>query len=59
MSKIETEKEYFNVVVEILDKIYNLSYEENEKITGIKNKEQPYELKIKEILSTYCFEIKK
>ena len=53
---INNENEYFIIVNEILDKIYNLSNEENEKITGTKNKEQPYELKIKNILDTHCIE---
>lgn len=51
MSKIQTLKEYNSIIVKILDNIYNLSNEENEKIIGVKNKEQPYELKIKEILN--------
>lgn len=56
MSKIQTLKEYNSIIVKILDNIYNLSNEENEKIIGVKNKEQPYELKIKEILNKYCVE---
>jgi len=56
MTKITTLEEYYNIIIEILDKIYNLSNEENVKITGIKNKEQPYELKIKDILNEYCVE---
>lgn len=56
MTKITTKKEYYNIIIEILDKIYNMSNEENEKITGIKNKEQPYELVIKNILNEYCIE---
>ena len=56
MSKIQTEKEYNNIIVKILDDIYNLSNEENEKIIGVKNKEQPYGLKIKDILDKYCIE---
>ena len=57
MCKIQTKKEYDNVIIKILDEIYNLSNEENEKIIGVKNKEQPYELKIKNILNEYCIEI--
>jgi hypothetical protein len=56
MAKITTKKEYYNIIIEIFDKIYNLSNEENDKITGIKNKEQPYEIKIKNILNEYCNE---
>lgn len=56
MEKITTELEYYNALIEILEKIYDCSNESNEKITGIKNKEQPYELKIKDILDEYSNE---
>lgn len=56
MYKIQTKNEYDATIVEILNKIYDLSNEENEKIVGVKNKEQPYELKIKKILNEYCVE---
>ena len=59
MSKITTELEYFNALIEILEQIYDCSNESNEKITGIKNKEQPYELKIKDILDEYSIESNK
>jgi hypothetical protein len=54
MSKIETETEYYSIIVELLEEIYNLSPEENKTTAGVKNKEQPYELKIKDILDKYC-----
>jgi len=51
--------EYNKFSISILDKIFNsTNKEENEKIIGNKNIEQPYELKVKNILDEHCFEKK-
>jgi hypothetical protein len=49
--------EYNKFSISILDKIFNsTNKEENEKIIGNKNIEQPYELKVKNILDEHCIE---
>jgi len=56
---IANKDEYNKFSISILDKIFNsINKEENEKIIGNKNKEQPYELKVKDILDEYCIEKK-
>jgi hypothetical protein len=50
--------EYKQFIINILEEIYKFNSEENEKIIGNKNKEQPYELQIKNILDKNCIEKK-
>jgi hypothetical protein len=50
--------EYKQFTINILEEIYKFNSEENEKIIGNKNKEQPYELQIKNILDKNCIEKK-
>ena len=49
---------YKQFTINILEEIYKFNSEENEKIIGNKNKEQPYELQIKNILDECCIEKK-
>ena len=56
---VANKDEYNKYSISILDKIFNsINKEENEKIIGNKNKEQPYELQIKNILDENCIEKK-
>ena len=56
---VANKDEYNKYSISILDKIFNsINKEENEKIIGNKNKEQPYELLIKNILDENCIEKK-